>query len=91
MFLIPFIPVCLSVTACLYKYHRNAVAWRGQKSVSCPGAGVTRGCDAPNVGAENQTQAFFKSRDHSPTESCQPEMEDFNITGIVWILLPQKI
>ena len=50
-------PLCMSQDA----YPCVCSAQSSQKDVTSPGAGVTEGCELPNVGAENQTQVFCKN------------------------------
>lgn len=40
---------------CVFTVHSGDC--RGQKRLSCPGAGIAGGCELPNVGAENQVSS----------------------------------
>lgn len=42
------------------------------RGIGAPGLESTGGCELPNMGARNQTQAFWKSRMHSTMEPSFP-------------------
>lgn len=48
----------MSVWVCTYRYRHPQ---KPEKGVRSPEAGVTAGCELPDIGSNNQTQVFCRS------------------------------
>lgn len=61
--------MCTCVPECMNIHRMCAVPEEPRRGVRSPEAGITGGCEPPNMDAENRTPVFGKSSQHSYPQS----------------------